>query len=902
MSAFDSVQPPPVRRRRRRATGIIVGLTAALVGALLFPTSAVADDAPELSIVDGVTAPVFDYGQAIRERVLIPVAGVDQDLDGVDDVTAIEIIRPAESDAGLKVPAIIDTSPYYSTLGRGNESQLIADVDGDGLNDKWPLFYDNYFVPRGYAMILAEMDGTANSTGCPMHGGPGDIQSMKVVIDWLNGRVDGHYADGTPAVADWDNGKAAMMGKSYDGTLANGVAATGVEGLTTIVPISAISNWYGYSRTGGIAHNTNYPASLSNTVTNPDRRALCAPVRATLNTVDGDETGDVNPFWAERDYRLDIADVKASVFVAHGLNDDNVRMSQVGEYWKALGEHDVPRKIWLAKVGHTDPFDYNRAEWVSTIHRWYDYWLQGIDNGIMDEPMATVETDPEVYEDAANWPVPGTTDVDVLLAGTTAGAAGDLRLQPGDGAASATFTGPSGSISEANVINTPEGSQAGRLVFLSEPLTSDLRISGTARVELTASLGQSQANVSALLVDYGTGTRTSRSGEGVQNTAERTCWGAESVNDNACYLEVERRSQTTDVWRAARGALDSSNRFSLVDGEAVPVTPGEANAFEFPLEPYDTTFAAGHRIGVVVTTNLSGYSIGGTPNASVTVDTAVSRIVLPVVGGPAAAAASGAFGVVDPVSLAFDLGGHGDPIAPQSVAYGTAPVAPPAPSEHGWVFQGWFADAALTTPFDFDGVLVADAVAYAKWADVASVAASLEVTPSETTVDKGDVVDLAVEALDADGNPIGDVSDLVTVTSSVATDVVDGASVSMPAYAGEHVLTATLGSATGSATVTVRPGAPVAVEPPSFSGTPVPGATLTADPGVWDVDGAKFTYEWTADGTVVAFAKGATLKVNPSISGKELVLTVTARVPGLPAGTASSEPVTVLPKPHGYQP
>ena len=32
-----------------------------------------------------------------------------------------------------------------------------------------------------------------------------------------------------------------MIGKSYDGTFANGVAATGVEGLTTIVPVSAIS-------------------------------------------------------------------------------------------------------------------------------------------------------------------------------------------------------------------------------------------------------------------------------------------------------------------------------------------------------------------------------------------------------------------------------------------------------------------------------------------------------------------------------------------------------------------------------------------------------------------------------------------------------------------------------------
>ena len=27
-----------------------------------------------------------------------------------------------------------------------------------------------------------------------------------------------------------------------------GVASTGVEGLTTIVPISAISDWYDYSR------------------------------------------------------------------------------------------------------------------------------------------------------------------------------------------------------------------------------------------------------------------------------------------------------------------------------------------------------------------------------------------------------------------------------------------------------------------------------------------------------------------------------------------------------------------------------------------------------------------------------------------------------------------------------
>ena len=61
--------------------------------------------------------------------------------------------------------------------------------------------------------------------------------------------------------AGWSSGSAAMIGKSYDGTLANGVAATGVDGLKTIVPISAISDWYRYSRMSGVRFNTDYPAS-----------------------------------------------------------------------------------------------------------------------------------------------------------------------------------------------------------------------------------------------------------------------------------------------------------------------------------------------------------------------------------------------------------------------------------------------------------------------------------------------------------------------------------------------------------------------------------------------------------------------------------------------------------------
>ena len=54
-----------------------------------------------------------------------------------------------------------------------------------------------------------------------------------------------------------------MIGKSYDGTLANGVAGTGVEGLRTVVPIAAISSWYDYDRSQGLPFSYNYPGWLS---------------------------------------------------------------------------------------------------------------------------------------------------------------------------------------------------------------------------------------------------------------------------------------------------------------------------------------------------------------------------------------------------------------------------------------------------------------------------------------------------------------------------------------------------------------------------------------------------------------------------------------------------------------
>src|SRR4051812_10355212 len=232
--------------------------------------SAAADAA--IVVQDGETQPVFSYASAIRERVWVPVLGVDQNSDGVADRVALDIVRPAETGSGLKVPAIIDVSPYYTSVGRGNETEFLHSVSATQA-DKFPLFYDNYFVPRGYAFIAAQAVGTGWSTGCPLHGGPGDVAGFKAVIDWLRGRLPAYNSrttSDTAVTADWDNGKNAAFGKSYDGTFSNGLAATGVEGLTTIMPISAISEWYDYSRSNGARLSqagSHYPASLSNSIT-----------------------------------------------------------------------------------------------------------------------------------------------------------------------------------------------------------------------------------------------------------------------------------------------------------------------------------------------------------------------------------------------------------------------------------------------------------------------------------------------------------------------------------------------------------------------------------------------------------------------------------------------------------
>ncbi|WP_199513688.1 Xaa-Pro dipeptidyl-peptidase [Nucisporomicrobium flavum] len=583
-------------------------LLACLVAIVAAPSPAQASPGGRPYVRGSETVPVYDYADAVRESVWVQTPD-DADEDGVPDRVAVDLVRP-HTGPGVKVPVIMDASPYYSCCGRGNEGEL-KEYDENGVITKAPLFYDNYFVPRGYAFAAVDLTGTNRSTGCEDVGGPHEVAGAKAVVDWLNGRAPAFGADGSPvSAAAWTTGKVGMIGKSWDGSIANGVAATGVRGLETIVPISAISSWYDYMRYNGSLRASGYPNYLQSVVS--DRIAQCAAVTESLARDSADETGDYNAFWRARDYRPSASKVRASVFVVHGVNDLNVTTTQFARWWDELADAGVPRKIWLHQTGHVDPFDVRRGAWVDTLHRWFDRWLQGLRNGIDREPRATVETAPGTFTDARDWPLPGTRPVTVRL---------------GSGTASYTDV----SLTEDEAVADPAADVPGRLALRYGPLTAPLRISGSPSVRLRVRVDRPTTQLTARLVDYGTATRVQYDrGEGVRTLETESCWGESTAADDACYFDVAERVATTDHSVLTRGWQDAAHHVSL--RFTTPLRPDRWYSITVPLNAYDLTVPAGHTLGLILTQSDPEFTEAPNTGATVEVDLARSSLTLPVTG------------------------------------------------------------------------------------------------------------------------------------------------------------------------------------------------------------------------------------------------------------------------------
>ncbi|MDG9708721.1 Xaa-Pro dipeptidyl-peptidase [Streptomyces sp. DH10] len=649
----------PKRTRFTTWRPLATAATAALVATLLTP--AAADAAPRES------RPVHSYDNAIREAVWVDT-GLDGDRDGKADRVAVDIVRPREpARQGRKVPVIMDASPYYSCCGRGNESQKKT-YDANGDVNQMPLYYDNYFVPRGYAFVGVDLAGTNRSNGCVDVGGRSDVQSAKAVVDWLNGRAKAYTTrtGTTRAKAAWTNGKTGMIGKSWDGTIANGVAATGVEGLKTIVPISAISSWYDYYFQQGAPLYDSGPEWLSDYVNSPGVRAKCAAVQRKL--VDGaPRTGDWTPLWTERDYVRAARKVKASVFLVHGMQDLNVRMKHVGQWWDALAKNGVERKIWLSRTGHVDPFDFRRATWVDTLHRWFDHELMGYDNGIDREPMADIERAPDQWTTSKTWPPNGTRATTLRPDRGAQAGVGTLGLRRGHGTTAFTDNPELSETDWAARIDKPTREKAG---FVTRPLTRGLRLSGSSEVTVTATPSTPTAHLSAVLVDIGPATIRdyADAGEGITTLTGRTCWGASTAGDSSCFKETKAKTADVDYTIVSRGWADLGNHASDLTG--APLTPGKRYTITLDLAATDHVVPKGHRLALIVAGTDKGLIDPPADKPKLTVDLSRTSARVPFVGG-ATAFARATTGAASALPGATLLDGVRDPLTAHRIPGGS---------------------------------------------------------------------------------------------------------------------------------------------------------------------------------------------------------------------------------------
>jgi X-Pro dipeptidyl-peptidase len=625
------------RRRPPAGLAAVWALVALLVSAA--PASA-QQPPPWLKVEDGVTQPQFDFSQAIEETVFVE-SEVDSDRDGRLDLIRIRISRPREAaDLGYRVPVVFEHSPYRGDTGpavnhdvdvesmpqepgAGTSARQAALARGEvsgrsaGPAANLPGTLDDYYVPRGYAVVLGESIGTFNSQGCPDVGASAETLGTKAVIDWLNGRARGFDAEGAPVDAGWSTGDVGMVGTSYNGTLPNQVATTGVEGLRTIIPVSAISSWYDYYRANGlvVAPHSNTNGTGENEYLGEDTDVLgdyiggprmqeggsCRFMHDLLLGAQDRITGDYSPFWAARDYLGRVGAITASVFVVHGLNDFNVKTKAFAEWWYRLAAAGVDRKIWLHNGGHGGPGGTGAAPYRRAQNRWFDRYLFGLANGIETEPRATVQREDGTYTQEADWPAPGVGDVTLELGARSPVEPGTLEARR-RGAAVQRFVDRGRELDTDDVlIQSPHAGHPNRLVYRTAPLARATRLSGTPRVELRMSIDNRRAaNLTAVLVDYGP--------PGSTETARMV----------------------------TRGWLDPQNR----DGadRSAPIVAGERYRFRWDLQPDDHVFAAGHRIGLVVVSTDHDYTIRPNPGTQLSLAPAGSTITLPIVGGAGRAA------------------------------------------------------------------------------------------------------------------------------------------------------------------------------------------------------------------------------------------------------------------------
>jgi len=358
------------------------------------------------------------YNVIVEHDVKIPMG------DGV--LLNGNIFRP---DSDEKFPAILGYFPYdmdmqidpitvdsFSSVTFLHPYQEMANSSIEAGD---PYFY----ARRGYIHILVNVRGTGKSEGKFSLMGPRELQDGYDLIEWI-------------AVQPWCDGNVGMFGVSYFAMVQQMVAMLNPPHLKCLFgPWAATDRYRDWAYHGGILNygfwknwttadlstarvenymrqklgEVAYREAIAEAMEDPDVMAVPFLADVLKNPDEGINPIVVsnllnplyNEYWDER--RVHYEKIKVPAYIGCCWGMQGLHLPGAFRSWENL---DVPKKMILCPPAYLD-----RPLWQLQYEslRWFDYWMKGIENGIMDEPdirLFVMNTDD--WKEAKEWPLPET--------------------------------------------------------------------------------------------------------------------------------------------------------------------------------------------------------------------------------------------------------------------------------------------------------------------------------------------------------------------------------------------------------------------------------------------------------------------------------------------------------------
>lgn len=312
------------------------------------------------------------------------------------------------------------------------------------------------WVPYGYVVILVEERGTGANIGDLKQFGAQNAEDFCSAIEWA-------------AQKEWSNGNVGLWGASYYAMTQYLAAQRKPKGLKAMIPIMGDCDSYrDYIYSGGGLYNR---ADNMNLTISPQKKCF---IDAALE----------NPFYDPSVYgpegefisSCDIGKIDLPIWVAvepgaslHGRGSSEAYINSPSKHKKLLIVNEVGIHFWM----------YG-PEIIKSFRDFFDHWLKGIDNDIMNSPAVSMQirtgSGGFYWRHESDWPVPGTKYTKFYLDTQP----NDLKRGARTTEMSLTIDRPvkaSSKTYNADVLRTELESSSG-VVFVTNPLEEDLEIAG----------------------------------------------------------------------------------------------------------------------------------------------------------------------------------------------------------------------------------------------------------------------------------------------------------------------------------------------------------------------------------------------------------------------------------------